>query len=791
MYRNRKIIIAAYSLIILLSLTLFYFCLPDQLFSDPCCTVIEDRNGEFLGARIADDGQWRFPATSEVPDKFARTIILYEDRFFLVHKGVNPASILRAMIQNIKAGKILQGGSTISMQVIRLSRKGKARTVKEKITEMILATRLELRCTKMEILSLYAANAPFGGNVIGLEAASWRYFNRSPGSLSWSETAILAVLPNSPTLIYPGKNRKLLQDKRDFVLDKLYKMKVIDSLTWQLGKLEPIPDKPQPLPDLAPHLLTHICMTNRGKRIKTTLIKDYQLKLNRIILKQNDVLEENEIHNLAALIVDVESGDILAYTGNVKKTEQSEHSDDVDIISSVRSTGSILKPALYCTMLNYGEILPGTLVPDIPTYYSGYAPKNFTMGYDGAVPAKMALSRSLNIPAVRMLQSFGVERFLYLLTKMGISTLNKPADYYGLSLILGGGEASLLEITGMFASFARILDHYNRFNGYYQTGDIHMPNYLLTQKQKDSPADRFTTISPEYQIINAASIWLTFESLIEVNRPESETGWKMFSSSSKIAWKTGTSFGFRDGWAIGTSPRYTVGVWAGNADGEGRPGLTGNSAAAPVLFDVFDFMPETAWFTPPYDEMIKVPVCRQSGHLAGLCCTDIDSIWIPKTGLNSLPCPYHILVHLTKDGKYRINSNCADINDIKHEPWFLLPPVEEWYYRRKNPAYRLLPPVHPECITEESIDNMELIYPKHTATIYIPYDLEGKKSKVVFEAAHRKPNTTIFWHLDDQYIGSTCHIHQLGINPSCGSHTLTLVDEYGNTLSKHFKVINK
>ena len=265
----------------------------------------------------------------------------------------------------------------------------------------------------------------------------------------------------------------------------------------------------------------------------------------------------------------------------------------------------------------------------------------------------------------------------------------------------------------------------------------------------------------------------------------------MFSSSSRIAWKTGTSYGFRDGWAIGTNASYTVGVWAGNADGEGRPGLTGNSAAAPVLFDVFDFLPETDWFKPPFDEMRKVPVCRQSGHLSGLYCPATDSVWIPESGLNSLPCPYHVLVHLTRDGNYRINSNCADIDDMQHISWFLLPPVQEWYYKRKNPGYKTLPPMRPDCLNEETLDYMELIYPKHTASIYIPYDLEGEKSKVVFEAAHRKPNTTIFWHLDNQYIGSTCHIHQLGINPSAGPHILTLVDEYGNSLSKAFEVINK
>jgi penicillin-binding protein 1C len=791
MYRAWFILISAYSSLIVLLLILYYLCLPDPLYDDPCCTVIEDRNGEFLGARIADDEQWRFPASETITEKYAKAVIQYEDRYFLIHNGVNPAAILRAVVQNIRAGKIVQGGSTISMQIIRLSRKGKSRTIREKLIEMILASRLELKYNKREILSLYAANAPFGGNIVGLEAASWRYFNRPPGSLSWSETAVLAVLPNSPALIHPGRNRHLLEKKRNAVLDKLYKAKVIDSITCQLSKLEPLPDKPHPFPDLAPHLLNLAYKLDRGNRIKTTLLKDYQVKLNQVIYRQNQVLKENEVHNLAALILEVETGHILAYTGNVRNINQPEHCGEVDVISSVRSTGSILKPALYCMMLNYGELLPGTLIPDIPTFYSGYTPKNFTPGFDGAVPAKMALSRSLNVPAVRMLNSFGLERFHYLLTKLGISTMNKPSDYYGLSLILGGGEASLLEISGMFASFARILKHFNLNRG-YSSEDIRLPTYISGENQLSDTTD-FSRVNwtNENPVLNAASIWLTFESLIEVNRPESETGWKMFHSSEKIAWKTGTSFGFRDGWAIGTNPSFTVGVWAGNADGEGRPGLTGNSAAAPVLFEVFDFLPESAWFQPPFDEMSKVAVCRQSGHLAGLYCSETDSIWIPEAGKNSLPCPYHILIHLTQNGKYRMYSNCAKTDNMKHVNWFLLPPVQEWYYKRKNPGYKMLPPIHPDCLVGESVENMELIYPKHTATIYIPFELQGKKSKVVFEAAHRKPNTTIFWHLDDQYIGATSNIHQLGINPSKGSHILTLVDEYGNSLSKAFEVIDK
>lgn len=771
---------------------LFWLCLPDPLFNDPWSTVVEDRQGELLGARIADDGQWRFPYSGEVPERFSRCLVLYEDRYFYRHPGINPFSLVRAVWQDIRAGEIVSGGSTITMQVIRLSRKNRARTLPEKLVEMILALRLEIRCSKNEILALYASNAPFGGNVVGLEAASWRYYGKSPGELSWSEAAALSVLPNAPSLVYPGRNKSALRRKRDFVLDKLYSNHVVDSLTELLSKLEPLPAEPHPLPSTAPHLVDRICETHKGERVRTTINSEYQSRLNRIIALHHKRLEANEIHNLACLITSVDHGEILAYAGNIIEPEHPEYGGHVDIIPAPRSTGSILKPALYCMMLNYGEILPNTLFPDIPTHYAGYSPKNFNNRYDGAVPAKMALSRSLNIPAVRMLNAFGTERFHHLLRKLGLTTLVYPPGHYGLSLILGGAEGNLLEITGMYASFARILDHYGS-TGTYSGNDLFMPSCMPGKAQIDggSGTGRDPAVVSE-PILNAASVWLTFESLIEVNRPETESGWRSFSSSSKVAWKTGTSFGFRDAWAVGVNPAFAVGVWAGNADGEGRPGLIGATAAAPVMFDVFDFLPDTTWFRSPLDEMVRVPVCKQSGHRAGLYCPDRDSVLIPLSGMNTLPCPYHTLVHLDSTERFRVNSECAGVSEIKHVPWFVLPPVEEWYYRRNHPEYKVLPPFKPGCSSgEDELEVMDLIYPKHTARIYIPFELEGHRSKVVFEAAHRDQDATIYWHLDGAYLGSTHGIHQFAMDPVKGRHELVLIDGDGHTLSRSFEIIGK
>ena len=387
----------------------FLLCLPEPIFNTPTSTILNDRNGKLLGAKIADDGQWRFPLIDSVPSKFEDCILYFEDEYFYWHPGINPVSVFKAFIQNIKAGDIVRGGSTITLQVIRLSREGKPRTIYEKLIEFVLALRLELRYSKEDILKLYSSHAPFGGNVVGLEAASWRYYNRPPNMLSWGESATLAVLPNAPALIYPGKNQHKLLEKRNRLLDKLASKEIIDPMSCELAKMEPLPGKPNALPQISPHLLDRsIVEGQKGKRIISTIDTDIQQKANRLVAKYYKQYVNNEIYNAALLVIDVKTKQVLAYVGNTP-SEYEETGRDVDMITAKRSSGSILKPFLYTWMFNDGELLPKMLLPDIPTQFYGFAPKNFNEKYDGAVPADNALARSLNIPAVRLLQDYGIE----------------------------------------------------------------------------------------------------------------------------------------------------------------------------------------------------------------------------------------------------------------------------------------------------------------------------------------------------------------------------------------------
>lgn len=770
MRKPRKIAILSIAAILLLW---FAFCLPDPLFDDPYSSILEDAEGKLLAGKIAADGQWRFPETDTLPEKFVKAITYFEDEYFFNHPGVNPVSLFRALKQNIESGKIVSGGSTLSMQTIRLSRKGRSRTLKEKAIEIIMALRMELTYSKEEILRLYASHAPFGGNVVGLEAASWRYYGRRPEHLSWSETCALAVLPNAPALIYPGRNQDKLRAKRNRLLDKLYQNGEIDKETSELARAEPLPGAPHPIPAFTPHLLERaIREDGAGKRTVITINALLQERVNKLVNDYHGVLSENEIHNLAALVLDVNTGAVLAYAGNSDCPAEGS-GRDVDIIVSPRSTGSILKPFLYAFMLQDGAITPDALVPDVPTQIGGYSPENYETTYDGAVPASGALARSLNIPAVRMLQDYGLGKFYHQLKKMDFPTIDRPASHYGLSIILGGAEATLWDLCNEYMKMAQTLKD---------------PGPGVSAPWYDKEAAPEPSIQPK--VFTPGAVWWTFEALATLNRPDQETGWQEFQSAQKVAWKTGTSFGHRDAWAIGVTPDHVVGVWVGNADGEGRPGLTGVSVAAPVMFKIFKYLPYERWFERPEWDLQPAEICRQSGFLASPLCPDAREELLPEKALNTPACPYHKRVHLDQDRRFRVTSNCYPVRDMETVSWFVLPPVQEWYYKMKNPFYKELPPFRESCANEGQ-QNMAVIYPKEMTGILVPRELDGSLGRTVFEIAHRQADATVFWHLDNNYIGSTQTIHRMETAPDPGRHTMTLVDQSGESISWEFEVLKR
>lgn len=756
--------------LVITGLFFLFLCIPVPKFDDPYSTVLLAKEGELLGAHIADDGQWRFPATNHYSKKYVACVLEYEDQQFFRHFGFNPIAFFQALVENLKAGRVVRGGSTISMQVVRLARKNKPRTYGEKILEVILAMRLELHYSKKSILDLYAAHAPFGGNVVGIDAAAWRYFHTTPDQLTWSEAATLAVLPNAPSMIHPGKSRELLLEKRDALLLRMTQSKVHCPRRWNVPKMgvddyelalmERLPAKPFDMPMLAYHYLMDQEKRHKGEQIQSSIDYNLQRTVTEIMDRHHQNNTMNQIENAAVYVVDYLTRETVVYAGNNAKAKEA---DKVDMVKANRSTGSVLKPFLYAAMLDEGTLLPTQLLPDIPMNLSGFTPKNYSGQYWGAVPANTALQHSLNAPFVYLLKQFGYQKFHSLLKRLDLSGIVFDATHYGLSIIVGGAEASLYDLVNAYARMGR--------------------------KLAAAVNEDFDTLVPDESVpFSADAIAITFDVMKGLTRPTSQTGWSGFSSSKQVAWKTGTSFGFKDAWAIGLTDRYVIGVWVGNADGEGRPGLTGVGAAAPLMFDVAGILKDSYTYPPSTPSAITVEVCAESGYPPSDLCKNIRQVYMPDVELQTGVCPYHKKVFLDASGQYQVLPDCYPVDQKRYEAYFVLPPVQEMFYKRHSALYRPLPAMFPACATAHPDDMMAFVYPKADAHVTIPIGIRGDRQQVIFEIAHRNPKKQVFWTLNDVFLGKTRLNHQMPIDVEKGTYELRCVDEDGVELYRKIVV---
>jgi penicillin-binding protein 1C len=761
--------------------------LPASLHQRPYARILLSSEGALLGAKIASDYQWRFAPIENLPNKYLQSVILFEDKNFYYHVGIDPVAVTRAAYNNLRQGRVVSGASTLSLQLARLLRQESAlesalevppRNMLSKMLEAFIALQLEWRLSKTDILRAYTNHAPFGGNIIGLHAASWRYFGRPPEQLSWAESAVLAVLPNSPSMMHLGLQRELLQKKRDRLLHKLHHRKIINDLDLQLALLEPLPEKPQPLPQFAPHLLTRLMKQYPEEPLLySTINQSIQARVNEISLRHSSRLASEGVNNLAILVIDHETMQTSAYVGNRAWKDSPQYAPDVDVINRPRSTGSILKPFLYASMLQEGEISPTTLVQDIPTQFGSFTPQNFDQQFRGAVPAHLALAQSLNVPSVHMLRKFGVNRFQEQLQVLGMTSLFRAADDYGLTLILGGAEGTLWEISGIYA----------RMTASARDGSFMQQPKTIALMQAETKIEK--TLSP---VIRQGAAWLTLKAMIDVERPGQELQWRDFDGSQSIAWKTGTSYGLRDAWSVGSNGRYTVGVWAGNASGEAAPSLTGVSSAAPVMFDVFDGLGSSHWLIKPEHALKKIEVCEDDGYLAGGQCKTRE-IEIPLDSHFEKITPFHKRIHLDGKKNLRVHSGCEAVKNMRAADGFVLPPAQEFFWRQRHSDYKPLPQWRADCVAQlAELDDdqpMELLYPYDTSRIYLPVDLNGLRTRALLRAVHRNHKAKIFWHIDDRYLGETSLFHEQTIALEPGMHRLLLLDEQGYRLQRWFKVL--
>ena len=739
-----------YFISILLLIGGIYICWPPSIgFEDrPFSSLVVDEDQNLLSAQIATDGQWRLPLLDGVPDKFATCIVTFEDKRFYSHNGIDLFAIGRAIRINYRAGTVVSGASTIPMQLARLSRDHPPRIWSSKISEALMAWKLSLWHSKESVLEWYSSLAPFGGNVVGLEAASWRYFGKKPALLSWAESATLAVLPNAPSLIHVNRNRDQLLAKRNTLLEKLEIAKHISALDLEASLAEPLPQKVYSLPSHAPHYLQ---FSKLDKTNREPLSSRIQQKVNEILRDLGTEWKENEIYNAGAVVLDIESGRPLAYVGNIPNTQEERH---VDMVQAERSSGSILKPFLYAFMMDEGLLSPKALVRDVPIYINGFSPSNYNKSFSGMVPVDEALQRSLNVPAVLMLQSYGIDKLLHRLKRIGISTLDGSADYYGLSLILGGGEVTLWELAKAYRYLALSADKQNELS-----------------------------ISP-------AAAFQTLEALKGLNRPDEEGNWRRFDAAVPIAWKTGTSYGHRDAWAVGVTPEVVIATWVGNADGEGREGIIGSATAGRLLFRIANSIgSSTSWFTPPYEDLEWMFMCKMSGMLKGPNCLEIDTALMPLSVVHTEVCNFHQMIYVDSSEQYRLNEHCG-----KQGIWmshFTVDPLAWQYMKLSHPEIRELPPLDPDCkLLKSEENNMAFVHPSPGDKILLPIDLNGLEQELVVQVAHQSEDASIHWYLDEHYIASTTEFHNISIKPVSGNHSITVVDHEGSEIKLFFEILS-
>jgi penicillin-binding protein 1C len=520
-------------------------------------TLVVDRDGRLLRPYTNDQGRWRLPASAEnVDPRFFNLLFAYEDKRFPDHHGVDPLALGRALGQLMRNGHIVSGASTLSMQVARLLEPRTERSLIAKLRQMVRAIELERALSKDQILALYLSLAPYGGNLEGIRAASLAYFGKEPRRLTLAESALLVALPQSPEQRRPDRARAAAQNARDRVLDRFAAAGLVPADEVAAAKLEPVPDGRRPLPMLAPHSADEVVAAAPGRSLhRLTIDATLQKNLEDLARDRARVLGANL--SVAILAVDHATGEVLARVASADYFDVSR-AGAVDMTQALRSPGSTLKPFIYGLGFEDGFIHPETLIEDRPVRYGGYAPENFDLTFQGTVTVRKALQMSLNVPAVAVLDKVGASRFTARLSQAGGALVLPKGEAPGLAMGLGGVGVTLNDLVALYAGLARL--------------GTTVP---LVERMTDDPV-----VPAPRRLLDPVAAWYVGSVLLGTPPPDNAVG-------GRVAYKTGTSYGYRDAWAIGFDGKRTIGVWVGRPDGAPVPGLVGRGAAAPILFDAF------------------------------------------------------------------------------------------------------------------------------------------------------------------------------------------------------------
>lgn len=748
-------------------MALIFAALPMPKGEAPLSTVVLDRNGKVLKAFLASDQRWRmaFGEGGAIPVKLEKALLAGEDRRFRWHPGVDPLAVGRAFVQNLKTGRRVSGASTLTMQAVRLMNP-RRRTWGAKAWEAALALKFDLFHSKNSILRAYFTHAPYGGNVVGVRAASLRFFGVEAEELTWAQACTLVVLPRSPSSVNLQTGRDELLRRRNRLLGKLRESGIIDSATFEGASREPLPSRSYPMPALAPHFALAMAQEHPEEIVPSTLDPTLQRTAESLAKQWSEHLALYGVRNLALVVAETSSGKVRIYAGSQDFADKAD-GGEVDGVRAPRSSGSILKPFLYALMFQGGRLHPRTLLPDVPMRFGNFEPVNAGEIYAGAASVHNALTLSLNVPAVYALREYGVEPFQRFLREGGVSTLFRSAEGYGLSLAVGGAEVNLWDMAALYRGLGRE----GRFGP------------LRAVEGEPEPIER--------RLLSPGAAWLTLETLKEVRRPGYECSAVLMPDRFPLAWKTGTSFHQRDAWALGVSPDWTVGVWAGNFSGEPSANLMGAKMAGQLLFQLYLQLPkERSWFEKPRDDLRPIRLCADTGLAPSPACPRTVIAEAPAAAPPLPLCPYHKSVIVADRGGDEVCSLCWDSTGHHAESLLLFGPKVSAYLRAAGSLSQERPRHNPDCPAYQTRASLQVLYPLPGSRLFLPRDYDGVGQDLILRAA-APPHGALHWYVDQRYMGRTTERHQLPVRLAPGEHRVMVLDADGHSAGVSFEVIGK
>jgi penicillin-binding protein 1C len=739
--------------------------LPTEKLRKPPATFVYSKEGYLLGAFPAPDHFWRKPVgLAEISPRLVTSVIAIEDRYFHYHPGLNPVSLVTALLDNLRAGRIVRGGSTLTMQIARMM-EPKERTTLNKLFEIFRSVQLEMRYSKPQLLEFFLNLAPYGGNVEGVGAASFFYFDKEPSELTWSEAALLTAIPGSPEKFRPDLNPEQALQKRNRILATLRDRSVIAEQEYESALEEKLPTGRKHIPSTAPHFCQMVCSKYPDSScIQTTLDFGIQTLCERLARVHYSQLKSKDIHNLAVVVIENVSGRLLGLVGS-PDFDDAVHSGQVNGAMAPRSPGSALKPFIYALSFEHGLLSPEMKIEDIPVSYAGYEPENYDEQYHGVVSVREALVHSYNVPAVNTAAQLGLASVHAFLRQAGISTLDKEYFEYGLPLVLGAAEVRLLELANLYATLAR--------------GGVWKPvSELKTQFEQKGT-----------RVLSEGAAYLVTDILVELDRPDLPTCWESTVNRTPVAWKTGTSYGRRDAWAIGYTPHVTVGVWVGNFSGKSSVDLVGAEAAAPLMFDIFNELTSRSpsdWFKPPPDVGTR-EVCAVSGQPAGRYCTKTrtERFLIGKSP--SAKCVVHRPILVESNTGLRLRADCTSDLDYRQVVVEMWPPrIASWLVSQG--MAQPLPAYHPECTEVSTADQPVIVSPENGTVFKLIDHLPNEYQMIAFQASVPGGDGTVHWFLDGELFASANASDRAFYAPQPGYHTLLCVDDRGRCGKVKFSV---